>query len=231
MIEELKHYLLEKFDYEVKDQSLFKQAFTHSSYANDYPERHLKNLERLEFLGDAVLELCVSDYLFKHYANNSEGQLTQLRARAVQTASLSALTKELELDRFILLGHGEESSGGRKRPALLEDVFEAFLGALYLDGGPKAAYQFLNRTLFPQIDRGDFSHGMDFKTTLQEYLQQEGPVSIDYQVVKTYGPDHHREFDIEILINGKKYGIGRGTSKKRAEQAAAKKALAQVKKQ
>ncbi|WP_018658732.1 ribonuclease III [Allofustis seminis] len=225
MLDRLDGFLMRKFNFKMKKKELFLQAFTHSSYANDYPEKHLKNLERLEFLGDAVLELCVSDYLFRHFNELSEGKLTQLRSGAVQTASLASLTKEIQLDQFILLGKGEEQSDGRKRPALLEDVFEAFLGAIYLDQGKDAADYILNQTLFPKIDRGDFSHGMDYKTSLQEYLQQDGPVKINYQVVDSRGPDHHREFDVELTVNGVVQGRGTGSSKKRAEQHAAKVAL------
>ena len=224
MIENLTKHLSEKFDYEIQNSEYFIQAFTHSSYANDYPDRDLKNLERLEFLGDSVLELCVSDYLFKNFQELPEGRLTQLRAGAVQAASLSKLTKEFELDKFILLGRGEEQSGGRERPALLEDVFGGFLGAVYLDQGTSEAYKILEKTLFPKIDRGDFSHGMDYKTMLQEFLQQEGPVDIKYEVVDTRGPDHNREFDVALYINGKFHSRGTGTSKKKAQQSAAEKA-------
>lgn len=222
MTEALSQHVLEVFDIQFDNEHLLYVAFTHSSYANDYRDQDLEHLERLEFLGDAVIELIVSDYLYKKYLNLPEGQLTKMRAAAVRAETLADLAIETGLPKFILLGKGEEQSGGRKRVSLLCDVFEAFIGAVYLDQGIKTARDVLRKVLFPKINAGDFSHGMDYKTTLQEWMQKDGIVQIEYRVIKMSGPDHARQFTVEVLIEGDSMGIGVGTSKKKAEQNAAK---------
>jgi ribonuclease-3 len=222
MEKDLVNYIRDTFDVEFKNEHLLKTAFTHSSYANDHREEDLEHLERLEFLGDAVIELIVSDYLYKQYKELPEGQLTKMRAAAVRAETLAQLAIESGLPQFILLGRGEEQSNGRKRISLLCDVFEAFIGAIYLDQGVQKARSVLKQLLFPKITAGDFSHGMDYKTALQEWLQKDGIVRIQYEVVETLGPDHAREFKVEVRIEGDPMGTGIGTSKKRAEQNAAK---------
>ncbi len=229
MIKNLANYVEKELDVVFENKALLKTAFTHSSYANDHREKKLEHLERLEFLGDAVIELIVSDYLYKEYTDLPEGQLTKMRAAAVREESLAELTIENNLQQFILLGKGEEQSNGRSRPSLLCDVFEAFVGAVYLESGMEAARELLATTLFPKISVGDFSHGMDYKTDLQEWLQQDGVVQIEYRVLETSGPDHARVFKVAVLIEEKVQGIGIGSSKKRAEQAAAKQAFEKLK--
>lgn len=224
MIKGLEQHISDKFDVQFKNNQLLYVAFTHSSYANDHRETELEHLERLEFLGDAVIELIVSDYLYKKYPDLPEGKLTKMRATSVRAETLSELAVESGLPKYILLGRGEEQSNGRERISLLCDVFEAFIGAIYLDQGFEAARGILSKVLFPKISTGDFSHGMDYKTALQEFMQKDGVVQIEYQVIDTSGPDHAREFKVEVKIEGDAMGIGVGTSKKRAEQNAAQSA-------
>lgn len=207
------------------NEELLVEAFTHSSYANDHRDQVLGNLERLEFLGDAVLELTVSEYLYKKYPDHPEGQLTRMRASIVRAESLASFAKECELAQFVRLGKGEEQMNGRYRPSLLCDVFEAFVGSIFIDQGMDAVIPFLKQVVFPKIDSGAFSHGMDHKTTLQELMQKNGVVKISYEVIDTVGPDHNREFVVEVFIEDDSMGVGKGRSKKIAEQQAAKNAL------
>lgn len=230
MSKSLINHVEEQFDITFSDQELLIEAFTHPSYANDHRDQMMKNLERLEFLGDAVLELTVSQYLFNKFPELPEGQLTRMRAAVVRAESLALLAKECEFPQFIQLGKGEEATNGRKRVSLLCDVFEAFIGALFQDKGMEAVLDFLNERMFPKIDSGDFSHGMDHKTALQELLQKNGVVKIEYFVVDTLGPDHDREFVVEVIVEGDSFGKGKGRSKKAAEQQAAKHALQSLQK-
>lgn len=225
MTEQLFEHVKNNFGITFHDNELLIEAFTHSSYANDHRDLTLKNLERLEFLGDAVLELTVSEYLYKKFPELPEGQLTRMRAAIVRAESLAKLAKECELAQFLRLGKGEELMNGRKRPSLLCDVFEAFVGAIFLDQGMETVMDFLRRVLFPKIDSGAFSHGMDHKTALQELLQKNGVVTIAYQVIKEIGPDHDRQFVVEVFVEGDSLGTGKGRSKKGAEQEAARVAL------
>lgn len=222
MGKDLTNYVSNTFDITFENKHLLKTAFTHSSYANDHREEDMEHLERLEFLGDAVIELIVSDYLYKQYKELPEGQLTKMRAAAVRAETLAQLAVDSDLPQFILLGRGEEQSNGRERISLLCDVFEAFIGAIYLDQGVEEARSVLEQLLFPKITAGDFSHGMDYKTALQEWIQKDGIVQIQYEVIETLGPDHAREFKVEVRIEGDAMGTGIGSSKKRAEQNAAK---------
>jgi ribonuclease-3 len=217
--------LKERYGIVFHDVNLLEQAFTHSSYVNEHRYLKLSDNERLEFLGDAVLELLVSQHLYQKFPEMPEGKLTKMRAAIVREDSLSKFAKECHFDKYILLGKGEENSGGRKRPALLCDLFEAFLGALYLDQKVEAAKQFIADVIFPKIDAGAFSHEMDHKTHLQEVLQRQGDVTIEYRLVNEEGPAHDRIFSVEVYVNGKLIGTGQGKSKKLAEQDAAQKAL------
>ncbi|NVY96981.1 ribonuclease III [Lactobacillus sp. DCY120] len=217
--------LKEKYGIVFRDWSLLQAALTHSSYANEHRELHVPDYERLEFLGDAVLELNVSQYIYKKFPQLSEGQLTKLRADIVCTASFSKFCQEVGLPDFINLGNGEEKAGARQRDTLLEDVFEAFNGALYLDQGNQAVQQFLQQTVYHHIDSGEFSDENDFKTELQEELQRNGDVNIDYQVLLAEDSDQGTKFRIQLLINEKELTIGTGHSKKSAEQRAAQKYL------
>ncbi|WP_309087060.1 ribonuclease III [Domibacillus sp.] len=219
----------EKMGTHFQNESLLKQAFTHSSYVNEHRRKPYEDNERLEFLGDAVLELTVSQFLYKTYPVMSEGELTKLRAAVVCEPSLVTFANELEFGRLILLGKGEEMTGGRMRPALLADVFEAYIGALYLDQGMEAVIPFLEKIVFPKISAGAFSHVMDFKSQLQEFVQRELKGSPSYRILEEKGPAHNKEFITEVSLNGTVLGTGSGRSKKEAEQFAARMALEQVK--
>lgn len=207
------------------NEKLLKQAFTHSSYVNEHRRKPFEDNERLEFLGDAVLELTISQFLFKKYPTMTEGELTKLRAAIVCEPSLVAFANELGFGKLILLGKGEEMTGGRERPALLADVFEAFIGALYLDQGIDKVIDFLEKVVFPKINAGAFSHVMDFKSQLQELIQRDGTGVIEYRVLQEKGPAHNKEFVSKVSLNGEELGIGTGKSKKEAEQHAAQMAL------
>jgi ribonuclease III len=212
-----------------KNEKLLMQAFTHSSYVNEHRKKPYEDNERLEFLGDAVLELTVSQFLYKKYPMMSEGELTKLRAAIVCEPSLVSFSDELSFNKLILLGKGEELTGGRERPALLADVFEAFIGALYLDMGIEKVLDFLEKVVFPKINAGAFSHVMDFKSQLQELVQRDGTGVVEYRVLQEKGPAHNREFISLVSLNEKELGIGTGRSKKEAEQRAAQMALNKLK--
>ncbi|WP_099352392.1 ribonuclease III [Fredinandcohnia onubensis] len=211
------------------DEGLLIQAFTHSSYVNEHRKKPHEDNERLEFLGDAVLELTISKFLFKKFPIMSEGELTKMRAAIVCEPSLVTFANELKFGELVLLGKGEEMTGGRERPALLADVFEAFIGALYLDLGLEVVNQFLDKTVIPKINAGAFSHVMDFKSQLQELVQRDGTGVIEYKVLQEKGPAHSREFVSRVSLNGEELGIGTGRSKKEAEQHAAEIALQKLK--
>ncbi|MEW9050440.1 MAG: ribonuclease III [Neobacillus sp.] len=214
-----------RIDIHFENEKLLKQAFTHSSYVNEHRRKPYEDNERLEFLGDAVLELTVSQFLFKKYPMMSEGELTKLRAAIVCEPSLVSFANELGFGQLILLGKGEEMTGGRERPALLADVFEAFIGALFLDKGIETVIQYLTKVVFPKINEGAFSHVMDFKSQLQELIQRDGTGVIEYRVLHEKGPAHNKEFVSRVLLNGEELGTGTGKSKKEAEQHAAQMAL------
>ena len=221
-IQTLSKILKEKFDISFKNEALLMEAMTHSSYANEHKEMKGIYNERIEFLGDAVLELTISDWLFRQFPHFQEGQLTKLRAQIVCEDSLSMLAKECSLNEYLLLGKGETLSGGREKPAVLCDVFEAFIGALYLDKGVNEVQRFLNLVIIPKIKNGRYELITDFKTELQEYLQQNGPVHIRYDLVKEEGPSHDKIFTVQLIVDGKKYKTASGKTKKAAEQMAAK---------
>ncbi len=222
---EFTSHLRAKYGVEFKDLALLDAAFTHASYANENRNLGYGNYERLEFLGDAVMELAVSDYLFEHFKNLPEGRLTRMRAAIVKSSSFCNLALEAGFQPYIQLGVGEERTGSRQRASLLEDVFEAFNGALYLDQGMPAVVAFLEQILFPKIDAGQYSYDMDFKTRLQEYLQQNGERKINYQVQNVTGNGHDKVFEVELQVDGQAIVTGRGTNKKNAEKDAAKNAL------
>jgi len=221
-IQTLSKILKEKFDISFNNKALLMEAMTHSSYANEHKEMKGIYNERIEFLGDAVLELTISDWLFRQFPHFQEGQLTKLRAQIVCEDSLSVLAKECFLNEYLLLGKGETLSGGREKPAILCDVFEAFIGALYLDKGVNEVQRFLNLVVIPKIKNGRYELITDFKTELQEYLQQNGPVHIRYELVKEEGPSHDKIFTVQLIVDGKKYKTASGKTKKAAEQMAAK---------
>jgi ribonuclease-3 len=207
---------------------LLKQAFTHSSYVNEHRIAGHKDNERLEFLGDAVLELTVSEFLYFMYPERTEGELTKLRASIVCEPSLVTFAEHLDFGAYVFLGKGEELTGGRSRPALLADVFEAFIGALYLDQGIEAAKKFLNRYVFAQISSEGKLLVIDYKTQLQEHTQHHNLGTLEYRIVDERGPAHEREFITEVHMDGQLLGQGAGRSKKEAEQQAASQALAKL---
>ncbi|WP_042471858.1 ribonuclease III [Bacillus ndiopicus] len=217
--------LQQQLNISFNNTALLYQAFTHSSYVNEHRRKLYTDNERLEFLGDAVLELSVSKYLFENYPHMSEGELTKLRASIVCEPSLVIFANELQFGQFVLLGKGEELTGGRERPALLADVFESFVGALYLDQGLDNVVAFLERVVFPKIEVGAFSHVMDFKSQLQEMVQQTNNGPLHYEIVDEKGPAHNRTFISRVLLNDKELGVGNGKSKKEAEQQAAQSAM------
>jgi ribonuclease-3 len=219
----------EKIGITFRNEKLLVQAFTHSSYVNEHRKRPHEDNERLEFLGDAVLELTISQYLFEKFPQMSEGELTKLRAAIVCEPSLVTFAHALSFGELVLLGKGEEMTGGRMRPALLADVFEAFVGALYLDQGMNAVVKFLEKTIFPKIDEGAFSHVMDYKSQLQELIQRDGSGVLEYKILQERGPAHNKEFVSRVSLNGQELGIGTGKSKKEAEQRAAQMALEKLK--
>ena len=218
-----------RYGIEFQNLAILDEAFTHSSYVNEHRELGLRDNERLEFLGDAVMEITVSEYLFQKYPDWPEGKLTRLRAAIVCTKSFSSFSKEAHFDRYIRLGKGEEKNGARARATLLEDLFEAFNGALFLDQGRGAVVKFVEQLVFPKIEAGEFSDQTDYKTNLQEFLQQDGEIEIDYQLLAEVGSSHDRQFEVDVIVDHKVLGSGVGRNKKAAEQAAAKKALSQLK--
>lgn len=202
--------------------ALLHQALIHTSFANENRHLHLVHNERLEFLGDAVLELVISEYLFSAYPDHPEGELTKIRAAIVCEHTLAKYALRLNLGAYLLLGKGEELSGGRCRPSTLADAFEAVIGAIYLDSGLKSAAQFVLSQLDEEmrsVRRGEYAK--DYKTMLQEIVQRNGDCKILYEVLAETGPDHNKLFTIAVRINGTKHGVGTGKSKKEAEQAAA----------
>lgn len=225
MIPGLNEMLKHDFNIHVDNQDLLDEAFTQASYVNEHRDQHLKFYERLEFLGDAVLQLIVSEYIFKRYPKLPQGRLTRLRAAMVNEQSFSTFARECHFNKYIRLGKGEEKAGARDRDSLLCDIFESFVGALYLDQGKKAVEGFVQQVIFPKLDEGMFAKFFDHKTELQELAQEDGPVDIDYELVDEYGPDNDRLFKVNVSIDGKVLGVGVGHSKKDAEQRAAQEAL------
>ena len=214
-----------------KNVRLLKQAFVHRSHLNENSEFSTSN-ERLEFLGDAVLSFLTSNYLYQTYPDSPEGILTNIRSSLVKTSSLSEIALKLELGTLLYLSHGEEESGGRNNPSLLADTFEAVLGAIFLDQGIDAARQMLAAHLFPRADDiVEKKAYNDYKSLLQETVQEQQRVSPTYRIAKTEGPDHAKTFWVEALIGERIVGSGLGKSKQEAEQAAAANALEKTKKQ
>lgn len=222
----LEQKIADDFGIVFSDLTLLETAFTHTSYANEHRLLKISHNERLEFLGDAVLQLMISQYLFRKYPKKPEGDLSKLRSMIVREESLAGFSRQLGFADYIKLGRGEERSGGRERATILGDLFEAFLGALLLDKGVEAVAAFINQVMIPQIERGNFEQVKDYKTSLQELLQAKGEVAIEYQVVSETGPAHAKIFEVTVWVNQKQISSGSGKSKKLAEQAAAQNALA-----
>lgn len=216
--------LEEKLGYKFNNIKLLRNALTHSSYANEVRNGITSN-ERLEFLGDSVLSVIVSDYIYKNYRSLPEGELTKLRASLVCEKSLCGFSRELELGRYLMLGHGEERSGGRERDSILADAFEAVLAAIYLDGGMEPARRHVMNFVLRELKHTNDEVFKDYKTALQEIIQRNPEESVTYTLAGTSGPDHDKSFEVEVHLNSNVIGRGVGRNKKQAEQAAAKEAL------
>ncbi len=226
--EELLRQLEKKLGYRFNNENLLIQALVHRSYSNEKGSQKIEDNERLEFLGDAALELAISDIMFNEYPQYSEGELSKLRSLIVNEQQLSKLAESLELGSAILLGKGEELTGGRTKPSVLADCMEAVLAAVYLDGGYEKLREVV-KNLFGQLFMGSKSPlevlNRDFKTRLQEYTQNEYKETPTYELEKETGPDHDKTFYVSVLVGDKKVGYGVGKSKKAAEQKAAEEAL------
>ena len=221
--------LQQKLKYEFKDQGLLDKALNHSSYVNETGLTKYDSNERLEFLGDAMLEGFISLALYRRLPDMEEGDLTKLRAYIVCERSLFRCASGISLGEYLNLGRGEDGSGGRKRPSIIADALEALIGAVYLDGGREAAESFVMRVFEPVIEEAvSGMAGVDYKSRLQELLQSEGQTNIQYKVDKEVGPDHNKLFYVSAFQDDDFIGAGTGKSKKQAEQNAAKNALERI---
>ncbi|RCW61990.1 RNAse III [Halanaerobium sp. ST460_2HS_T2] len=208
------------------DKLLIQRALTHKSYPNENRRLNIKDNERLEFLGDSVLSLSVSTYIFKKFSDLPEGELAKMRAVIVSAPILAEVAKRIELGQFLFLGKGEEMTGGRERDSILADTMEAIFGALYLDQGFTVAADFILELLKVDIvNVAEGNHIQDYKTMLQEVIQENGNHRPEYEVVDEEGPDHNKTFIVAVKLNDDNLGSGQGSSKKEAEQEAAKVAL------
>jgi len=214
--------------YTFKRHSLLKHAITHKSFIHEQNLHPLDSNERLEFLGDAVLELCISDFLYHRYPEISEGDLTKKRAALVCEATLASLARSLSVGTFILLGQGEAAEGGRERDSILSDVLESIFGAIFLDGGLEEVRALILR-LYEPVEEKATRANKDFKTALQERLQKISKQTATYSIINETGPAHKKIFTAQAIYNGKAIGTGSGASKKIAEQEAARMALEKIK--
>lgn len=209
--------------YTFRNKALIRNALTHSSYANENRGSSCPDNERLEFLGDSILGFVVADYLFRHYQDRLEGDLTRIRADLVCEGNLAKAARSVHLGDYLLLGNGEDNNGGRNRDSILADATESVLAAAYLDSGFEAAKGIVDRLILSDIPTK--ARNFDYKTVFQELVQREKNQSIHYVLVGESGPDHDKKFEVEVILNGSVVGHGSGTSKKRAEQEAAKNAI------
>lgn len=215
-----------QINYSFNDGKLLITALTHTSFANENDIPHYDNNQRLEFLGDAVLDLVVSEELFKKFPTYPEGDLTKIRAMVVCESKLAEKAKMINLGEHLLLGRGEEATGGRNRTSVLADAFEALIGAIYLDGGYENVRRFIrNHLIDDALKIGKEKDFKDYKTALQELVQNDYKQQLEYKVCREEGPDHEKVFYISVNLDGKELGRGKGRSKKEAEQMAAKEAL------
>ena len=215
--------------YKFQNITLLQNALTHSSYANERWHNSLLSNERLEFLGDSILGRVVADYLYKHFPDRPEGELTRMRADMVCETSLAEIANRLDLGKHLLLGHGEERFGGRNRASILADAVESVIAASFLDGGMAAAAGIIDRFVLCDVPVSKL-HNMDYKTALQELVQQKRNQNLCYRLVGESGPDHDKKFTAQVLLNDRIIGEGIGSSKKRAEQDAARAALKNLQK-
>ncbi len=215
--------LEQKIKYEFKDKELLKKALTHTSYAY---EHSIESNEKLEFLGDSILEFVSSEYLYFNFPKLKEGEMTKVRATVVCESSLYKIAKKLEFGKFLYLGKSELATGGNDRPAILADSVEAVIAAIFMDGGLEPAKQFIIENLSSEIEIASKNVGLkDYKTVLQEKLQIHGDVKIEYTIINEKGPDHNKTFEAELKCNNRKLATGTGKTKKQAEMKAAEKAL------
>lgn len=212
-----------KIRYHFADPSILMHALTHSSYANEMRMNKEKSNERLEFLGDAVLELVTSEYVYKEYSDLSEGDLTKLRASIVCEQTLSACARDLKIGDYLYLGKGEDISGGRERDSILSDALEAVIGAIYLDGGFTNAKEFIRSFILADLKNKDLF--FDSKTILQEIIQNNNGQKLRYKLISEEGPDHSKIFTVAVYVGNDEIGIGTGRTKKAAEQEAAYQAI------
>ena len=223
--------LAKKLGFTFRDPSLLQGALYHSSYANEHRGQHIASNERLEFLGDAVLGFVTAEHLYRKHPDLPEGDLTRIRAALVCEDSLYEVAQSLELGSHLLLGRGEEQGGGRQRPSILADATESVFAAVYLDGGMDAACDLIHRVLLDKEREEQVEERRrDYKTELQELVQRKSDQILRYELTGSSGPDHAKEFSFRVTLNGAEIGQGTGRSKKEAEQAAARSALAQWKK-
>ena len=214
-----------RLGYTFRDRKLLENALMHSSYANERRAAGCGSNERLEFLGDSVLGMVTAEKLYKLFPDLPEGKLSRMRAELVCEQSLHAVALGLQLGSYLLLGKGEEHTGGRERPSILADAVEAIIAAMYLDGGLEVARSFILTKVLAGLDAGVMHHVIDYKTELQERVQRKADQHLEYRLTGESGPDHDKRFTMSVLLNGSDIGSGTGRSKKEAEQAAAKAAL------
>jgi ribonuclease-3 len=218
--------LNQSLGFEIRDQKLFETAFTHRSYINEHPDYDNNSNERLEFLGDAVLQFLSSKFLYYNFPNFPEGDLTNLRASMVKTTSLGEEAKRLGFGELLLMSKGEEMTGGRIREYLLANTFESFLGALCIEKGIEACEKFLDQNLFYKAKKFvEEDSYKDAKTIFQEKVQELKKVTPTYKIIETSGPEHNKTFVVGVYIGGEEFAVGEGNSKQKAEQEAAKKGL------
>ena len=213
--------------YRFQNITLLQNALTHSSFANERWHDSLMSNERLEFLGDSVLGMVVAEHLYRNYPNRPEGELTRMRADMVCETALAQVADKLQLGSHLLLGHGEAQGGGRARASILADAVESVIAAMFLDGGMAPAKGFIDRFILCDVPEKKL-HITDYKTALQELIQQKKNQVLSYELTGQSGPDHDKHFQVQVLLNGVPVGSGQGTSKKRAEQDAARDALEKI---
>lgn len=222
--------LEKKIGYTFKKKAIIKEAITHKSFAHENPKEATSFNERLEFLGDTVLSLTISEYLFRAYPNLSEAELSRLRAYAVKESTLAKVAEGLNLGRYLLLGKGEELTGGRKKPSILANTFEALIGAIYIDGGLKKVSDFILKNLRSRVDETIKREVIfDYKSKLQEVSQERFGVLPRYVIHRETGPEHDKTFEVKVYIKDEVYGTGKGKSKKTAQQLAASAGLRKLK--
>ncbi len=222
--------LEKRIGYSFKEKRLLRQAMTHSSFANEHNIDKLRCNERLEFLGDAVLEVVSSDFLYHRYADKPEGGLTKIRASVVCEPTLAFCASEIELGSYLMLGKGEESTGGRNRNSVVSDAMEALIGAIYLDGGFANAKEFVHQFVLNDLEHKQLFY--DSKTILQEIVQaRENEEALEYEILKESGPDHNKVFEVRAVLGGQEIGRGTGRTKKAAEQVAAYRGILKLREQ